>query len=185
MGPEHIAELERIYKKYSNEILLSCAEFDPLYVTNAIPIVEDLQELDRFGVHFSCSSHFLQQCHDRRTLQVYDHPGDPRNGGFYHVEGKEVRYHHKQAAQFAFHWYCDHLKKGSQMKLHSFDKARCAPMCDRFYYVTFTVCDELSEEITILQAQVMELGRDHLKLGLLRDPVRDKVLAIVKLKEDY
>lgn len=183
LGEEFYEEKRRLDEKYSKEILLHSAPPDPLDISDATLMFVDAQELHRRGAYVAVVRVFVNECLNRNTLQIYDHPGDPRCGGFNHWEHPSMTDMEmvRNVADFAFEVCCDLCKKDG-LRLLSVDKISVRPSCHCFYYLTFTVVDELTNEEITFQAEIIEITFKQYMLGLLRDASHDRVVAVMQIK---
>ncbi|VFR00097.1 unnamed protein product [Cuscuta campestris] len=159
---------------------------DPLDISGATTITVDNEYIKQMGAYPSLVRIFQEQCLDRRTLQMFDHPGYTSGcscSGLFHWDKPPAdKLLFKNNSEFAMKSCCKLCKK--DLRLVSVDKLSLIPSFHQFNYLTFTVIDELSNEHITFQAAILEMvAEDQFLLGLLRDVSHDQVVAVIQIEE--
>lgn len=122
---------------------------------------------------------FASKCRQKCCLQLFRHPGDPRIGGLGSDTGKMLRDDQRDLAVIAFKLYQE-LNQNVKLQLRDLMKLNYG-IGTGHYYMTFSAENEVTGEIKTYQAALANYSDKHL-LGLFRDLVDDKILAILSVK---
>lgn len=137
-----------------------------------------LKERDQSEYDYILS--FAYSCRQKCELQLFRHPGDPRIGGLGSATGRGLTDEDRDCAVIAIKEY-QKVNKNAKLKLRDLMKANLGFGGGVRHYLTFSAEDEVTGEIKAYQAALAEHFDAHL-LGLFRDIVDDKVLAILSVK---